>query len=125
MIRLARICLLLAVLALALVPAISVGDSGPTAQAAKACHVNKKPRAYGPTYVTSLRVSGTSCRNGVKLVKGYYQCRKRNGGKKGHCRGVYGYRCKETRKSISTEFDALVKCRKSGRSIAHRYTQFT
>jgi hypothetical protein len=123
--RLTRICLPLALLALAVLPAVSMGGSAPTAHAAKACHVNKKPRAYGPTYVTSLRVRGTSCRNGVKLVKGYYKCRKRNGGKKGHCKGVYGYRCHETRKSISTEFDALVKCRKRGRSIAHRYTQFT
>jgi hypothetical protein len=121
--RPARICLPLALLGLAVLPAVSMG--GPAAQAARSCHVDKSPRAYGPTYVTSLRVKGTSCRNGVKLVKGYYKCRKRNGGKKGHCRGVYGYRCHETRKSISTEFDALAKCRKSGRSISHRYTQFT
>jgi hypothetical protein len=121
--RLARVFLLL--LALAAVPAASIGAPGPTAKAARACHVNKAPRAYGPTYVTSLRVRGTSCRNGVKLVKGYYRCRIHNGGRRGHCRGVYGYRCRETRKSIKTEFDALVKCRKPGRAIAHRYTQFT
>jgi hypothetical protein len=123
--RLARICLPLALLGLAALPAVSTGGSGPSAQAARSCHVDKSPRAYGPTYVTSLRVKGTSCRNGRKLVRGYYKCRIHNGGRKGHCRGVYGYRCHETRKSISTEFDALVKCRKGGRSIAHRYTQFT
>jgi hypothetical protein len=109
---------------LAVLPAVSLGD-GPTATAARACHVSKSPRAYGPTYVTSLRVKGTSCRNGRKLVRGYYSCRVHNGGRKGHCGGVYGYRCHESRKSISTEFDALVKCSKPGRRIDHRYTQFT
>jgi hypothetical protein len=123
--QLARTSALLGVFALlAVLPAASIA-SAPTARAARACHVSKSPRAYGPTYVTSLRVSGTSCRNGRRLVRAYYNCRIHNGGKKGHCSGVYGYRCSETRQSIKTEFDALAKCRKSGRSIAHRYTQFT
>ena len=122
---LARTSALLGALTLlAVLPAASIGN-GPTATAATKCGLSSKPRAYGPTYVTSLRVSGTSCRNGRKLVRGYYSCRIRNGGRRGHCSGVYGYHCRETRTSSPVQFDALVKCSKSGRSIAHRYTQNT
>jgi hypothetical protein len=123
--RLAKtVAVLGAVGLLAGVPAASVG-SGPTATAATKCSLSSKPRAYGPTYVTSLRVSGTSCRNGRKLVRGYYNCRIHNGGRKGRCSGVYGYHCHESRTSSAVQFDALAKCSKSGRRIDHRYTQNT
>jgi hypothetical protein len=125
MLRLTRTCAFLGALAmLAVLPAAAPGH-GPSASAARKCGLSSKPRAYGPTYVTSLRVAGTSCRNGRKLVRGYYSCRIHNGGRRGHCGGVYGYHCSESRNGIKTQFDALVKCSKRGRSIAHRYTQNT
>jgi hypothetical protein len=120
-----RIALLFASVALlAAVPATS-SAGGPTAQAAKRCGVGSG-RHLGPTYVLALSVSHTSCRNGKKLIRAYYACRKRHGGVKGHCRGALGYRCSERRFNKSKQsFDARVRCKKGGRRINHTYTQFT
>ena len=95
------------------------------AQAAKRCGVGNT-RGFGPTYLLSLSVRGTSCRNGRRLVRSYYNCRKRNGGRKGHCGRTLGYRCSERRFNKSrVSFDASVRCKKGGRRINHKYTQFT
>ena len=123
--RLIRISLLLVSVALlAAVPATSSAD-GPGAQAAKSCGVGSG-RHLGPTYLLALGVSHTSCRNGKKLVRAYYACRKHHGGVKGHCGGTLGYRCSERRFNKSRQsFDARVRCKKGGRRINHTYTQFT
>ena len=123
--RLNRILLVLAAVAvLAVVPAAANAD-GPTAQAAKRCGVGNT-RGFGPTYLLSLSVRGTSCRNGRRLVRSYYNCRKRNGGRDGHCGRTLGYRCSERRFNKSrVSFDASVRCKKGGRRINHKYTQFT
>jgi len=123
--RLTRILtLLVAIAILAALPATSTAD-GPRAQASKGCGVGNT-RGFGPTYLLSLRVSGTSCRNGRTLVRSYYNCRKRNGGRKGHCSRTLGYSCSERRFNKSrVSFDASVKCKKRGRRINHKYTQFT
>ncbi len=122
--RLARRLLVIAALALlAGIPAASSAD-GPIAQAARRCSVGNT-RGFGPTYLLSLSVRSTSCRNGRRLVRAYYNCRKRNGGRDGRCRGALGYRCSERRFNKSrTSFDARVRCRKGGRRINHTYTQF-
>ena len=112
-----------ALLAVLVLPA-TAGASQPSATASKSCGVSKKPRALGPTYTLGLSVRGTSCANGRGFVRDYYRCR---GGGKGRCRRkVSGYRCSERRSNvISTQFDARVTCRKGGRRITHKYTQFT
>jgi len=112
-----------AVIALLAVPA-SAAASQPQATASKSCGVSKKPRALGPTYTLGLSVKRTSCANGRGFVRSYYKCR---GGGKGRCRRkVSGYRCSEKRSNaIRTQFDARVTCKKGGRRITHKYTQFT
>jgi hypothetical protein len=76
--------------------------------------------------VTSLSVTGVSCATGERVVKDYYRCRVRSGGKKGRCTSrVRGFRCTETRQSISTQFDARVTCRNGSDRVTHAYTQFT
>ena len=115
--RLLRISLLAAAFAtIALVPSAH----------AKSCGVGSG-RHLGPTYVLSLGVSHTSCKNGKKLVAAYNSCRRRHGGAKGHCSGTLGYRCSEKRFNKSRQsFDARVKCSKGGgRRINHTYPQFT
>jgi hypothetical protein len=109
-----------------LVPSAASGD-GSDALSAAACKVPGGGRGLGPTYVTSLRVSGTSCSSGVRLVKAYYRCRSRDGGRRGTCKGkVNGYRCSERRSNvIRTQFDARVSCRKGSARVNHAYTQFT
>ena len=97
-----------------------------TATAAAKCSLAGKDRKLGPTYVTSLSTTGVSCATGESVVKAYYRCRVRNGGKKGRCTSrVQGFSCTETRESIPTQFDAKVRCRKGDDRVNHNYTQFT
>jgi hypothetical protein len=101
-------------------------DPGPVATAAAKCSLAGKDRDLGPTYVTALSTTGVSCAKGESVVRSYYRCRVRNGGKKGRCTSrVQGFSCTETRESIPTQFDAKVRCRKGDQRVNHSYTQFT
>lgn len=102
-------------------------QSAPRASAAATrCDVSNVARRLGPTYVTSLNVTGVRCASGISVVRAFHTCRLANG-VRGRCvRRVSGYSCSETRNGISTQFSARVTCRK-GRSkkVVHTYTQFT
>ena len=111
--------------ALAILPA-GAQASGPEAVASKSCSLSGKTRSLGPTYTTSLSVKRVRCSKGESLVTAYYNCRKRNGGKKGRCGGVSGYSCSERRYDvIPTQFSATATCKKGGKKVVHKYTQFT
>ncbi|NLT04737.1 MAG: hypothetical protein GXY03_00355 [Solirubrobacterales bacterium] len=98
----------------------------PEAFASKSCSLSGKTRSLGPTYTTSLKVRRVSCRKGERIVKAYYKCRVRNGGKRGRCGGVKRFRCNERRfNSIRTQFDARVTCKRGRKVVKHTYTQFT
>jgi hypothetical protein len=113
----------LAVLAIA-APAASSAHS---AVSARACSIPKGGEHLGPTYLTSLTVSGTSCSAGLAVVRGYHSCQLRHGGVKGYCRSsVNGLRCAERRgPSIATEFYSSVTCQAGSRRVSYKYTQFT
>lgn len=123
----AHVAVVLAVLvSVASLTATAAADDGPLATAAAKCSVKSKERKLGPTYVTALSTTGVSCKTGERVVRAYYRCRVRHGGKKGRCTSrVEGYRCTETRESIPTQFDAKVRCRKGDARVNHSYTQFT
>lgn len=91
------------------------------AEAATCGGLGKYP---GQGYFTSLKVSGISCSGGKDVMRGHYKCRTRNG-IKGRCSSFSGWRCTETRKAISTEYNARVVCRKSGRTVTYTYNQDT
>jgi hypothetical protein len=114
--------------AIALAPGAHAA-SAPVAQAAGACQVPSDGHGWGPTYVLSLTVKGTSCATGKSLVKAYDACRIKHGGKAGKCPAstkVLGFRCTETRgDAIPTQFDAKVSCTKGSARVTHAYTQFT
>jgi hypothetical protein len=120
-----RLTTALAVLAAAaaLVPAAgAAGAAEPVATASKSCRVGDE-RSYGTTYVTVIRVSNTSCRNGRKLIRAYHACRP---GKSGKCSSVKGYSCSERRYNKGpTSFDSDVTCRNASKTVKHTYTQFT
>jgi hypothetical protein len=89
--------------------------------AAKKCSVGDS-RSYGTTYVLSIRVSGTSCRSGRKLIRAFHRCRP---GKAGKCPSVDGYSCSEHRFNKSkTSYDSGVTCHKGSKVVKHTYTQF-
>ena len=107
--------------ALAAVPA--------SAGAATTCKLSlKTARSMGPTYVTVMRVTGTSCANGIKVTKAFHKCRLAKG-IRGRCTTkVLGYSCTDRRpssESIPTQFTGHVICRKGGARITHTYQQNT
>jgi|SRR5215203_5611270 len=110
------LALLIAVVALA-----PTASAGPVAQASKTCSVGDS-RSYGTTYVISISVSNTSCRNGKRLIRAYHACRP---GKSGKCPSVKGYSCSEKRRVGRTQYDSRVTCRKGDRTVKHTYTQYT
>ncbi len=116
----ARRCALLPVALLALA-ALPAGTAA--AARAHAAHYCSTPKYPGTGYFTSLTVSGTSCSTGDKLIVAYYHCRLHHGAR-GTCHStVLGYSCKEIRKSIPTEIDAKVTCKRGSATIVHYYQQ--
>ena len=109
-------------------PAPATSGSAPTADASRACSIRGQQDELGTTYVYELRVKGTSCTNGKRLVRAYHACRRRHGGRDGRCSGVLRYRCSERRLNvIPSQYDARARCKRSGgaREVFHRYTQNT
>ena len=92
------------------------------ASAATTC---SKLGAYpGQGYFTSLKVTNISCAGGKDVMRGHYRCRIKNG-IKGRCRSFNGWSCTERRQAISTEYNARVICKKSGRTVNYTYSQDT
>ena len=92
------------------------------AHAAKSCSPPKYP---GTGYFTTMSVSGLGCSSGKKVVLAHYRCRVK-GGVKGKCSSrVSGYRCTEKRRSISTEIDGVVTCKKGSKKVTYSYQQDT
>jgi hypothetical protein len=122
-----RFCMLLAVGAAIVASTPAFGASGGAeVHAAKSCSIRGQERSLGPSYVTSLSVSRTSCATGKAVVKAYHSCRFANGGKRGHCRRkVMGYSCSEKRSGIKVQFNGKVTCKKGSARVNHSYTQNT
>jgi hypothetical protein len=88
--------------------------------AARAC---KPPRYPGSGYFTSLSVKRATCSTGRRVALAYYRCRTRRS-RSGHCHHkVLHFRCHERRRSIPTEIDARVWCRRGERVVVHTYQQ--
>ena len=121
--RFAAVALLTASAASAAAPA----TGRPLASVAAACNITGKQENQGPTYLTSLSVSGgASCATGLSVVRAYYRCRVHAGGVKGYCHSsVLGFRCSEKRTGISIQFDARVTCTRGHQRVYHTYTQDT
>jgi hypothetical protein len=116
------VCATAFLLAAVLLAGAPPASGGPVAAPARVCHAPAYP---GLGYFTSLTVFGTSCNTGSKLALSYYHCRTRHG-IAGTCHSaVLGYTCHETRRSIPTEIEARVTCRKGGASVIHTYQQDT
>ncbi len=100
-----------------------------TAGAATSCKISPSAaRHMGPTYVTSIKVTGTSCANAIKVTKAYQSCHLKHG-TKGRCSTkVLGYSCTDRRpadESIPTQFTGHVTCKRGGARVTHVYQQNT
>lgn len=114
-------------LAMSAVSAAAPATARPLASAAATCNITGKQENQGPTYLTSLSVGGgASCATGLSVVRAYYRCRVHAGGVKGYCHSsVLGFRCSETRRGISIQFDSRVTCKRGQQRVYHTYTQDT
>jgi len=99
----------------------------PTSTLASGCSIPHHSEHLGPTYLTSLSVSGTSCSTGLAVVRGYHACQLKHGGVKTRCSSaVSGFHCTEKRgPSIPTEFFSSVSCQSGSKRINYKYSQFT
>jgi hypothetical protein len=118
---------LAAKLATPLVIAVTLALALPAGAAAKGCRVDQSPGAYGPTYTTSEKVVGVSCKDGRGLIRNWDECRRENGGRDGRCRRPgFRFRCSERRSNvIRTQYDGKVTCKRGDDRVIFRYTQFT
>ncbi len=110
--------------------AIAVVLSAPAvSSAATTCRLSlKTARSLGPTYVTQLKQSGTSCANAVRVTRAFHACRLKKG-RRGRCTTpVLRYTCTDRRptgESIPTQFTGYVTCRRGSARITHSYQQNT
>jgi hypothetical protein len=115
-----------AVVAMCLAVTASAGATT-WARAAGGCAIPHGGQHLGPTYLTALSVSGTSCSTGLAVVRAYHACQLKHGGVKAKCgSAVDGFRCSEKRgPSIPTEFFSSVSCQKRSARVSYKYSQFT
>ena len=122
------IVLTAALAALALSALAGAGaQASAVATASKTCSLStQEQRHLGASYVTSLKVVGTSCSKGKTVVKDFHACRKDNGGKNGKCTSkVDGYSCEEHRYDAvpGVQYNSRVKCEHGDKVVRHTYTQ--
>jgi hypothetical protein len=100
---------------LALAGAGAAAGSSPIAHAAGKCHLSShEQRHLGASYVTSLSVSGTSCRTGKSVTRSYHA----------HGGHVSGWGCsRHILDSSRFQYDARVTCKRGGKRVVHTYTQ--
>ena len=93
--------------------------------AAKDPRTTCKDERFGSTYITTLKQRNTKCGNAKKVAKKFTECRKSNGGKRGHCnQQVAHYSCNEgNRSGNSIQFSARVKCTRGSKKVIFKYTQ--
>ena len=106
---------------------IVVGQAGASPRAfASGCSIPHQGEHLGPTYLTALSVSGTSCSTGLAVVGAYHACQLKHGGVTGKCSSaVDGFHCTEKRgPSIPTEFFSSVACQNRSKRVNYKYSQF-
>lgn len=113
-----------AVLAVVTIGLVALAAASPaTAASVKKCDVSTVATTLGPTRVTSLSVTKTTCSGGIAVVKAYHVCRTAKG-ISGRCvKKVKGYACREVRTTGPAEFSASVTCVKGKAVVKHAYRQ--
>jgi hypothetical protein len=122
--------MLAAVLLSAALAAIAGGSAGASSTATASAHncdlTTHEQRHLGASYVTSLKVTNTTCRKGKKVVKAFHECRFDSGGANGKCHHrVLHYSCSEHRYDAvpHVQYNSRVTCTRGDRVVRHSYTQ--
>jgi hypothetical protein len=116
----AATCALALTLALSLATGATAGSGSKVATSG--CDISGQEQNLGASYVTSLKVQGTDCRTGKKVVKGYNKCRGTSG--RSCSQKVKGFKCHtKVLEESPAQFDAKVNCKNGGKAVKFTYTQ--
>lgn len=121
---------LIAALLAALTVSSAFASDGPraTASATNCTLSTKEQRGLGASYVTSLRVSGTTCAKGKGVTLAFNKCRTSGGKPQGTCtRKVGKYTCTEKRYDAvpGVQYSSKVTCSWGQKRVFSTYTQNT
>lgn len=114
--------------------AIPIAASGAAAASvatasATTCHLTPhEERSLGASYVTSLKVDGTSCDKGKSVTLAFNKCRTAGGKPQGMCkRKVEGFTCTEHRYDAvpHVQYSSKVTCTAGSKRVFSTYTQNT
>ena len=103
-------------------------SASPLKARATKCNIKGDQRDLGASYVTSLKVRGTSCAKGKGITKAFNNCRFQNGGANGKCNHKVGaYSCSEHRYDAvkGVQYSSNVTCAAGGKRVWNTYTQNT
>ncbi len=93
------------------------------------CHLSaREQRNLGASYVTSLKVSGTTCAKGKSITLAFHNCRLRSGKPQGLCDDKVGhYTCTEHRYDAvpHIQYSSKVTCTWGDKKVFSTYTQNT
>ncbi len=120
-------------LATALLAGLVAGGSSaaaPTATAsATSCTLSTKDQRHlGASYVTSLKVEGTTCAKGKGVTLAFNNCRTAGGKPQGTCNRMVGrYSCTEKRYDAvpGVQYSSKVTCTWGAKKVLSTYTQNT
>lgn len=108
--------------------AVRIGLGSGGRQEGRSCPLSDREiTGLGPTYVTNLRVRGTTCSEAKKVVKAFHSCRYAKGGVSGYCTTkVLGYTCSERpRAKNPVEYQGYATCARGSKRVWHNYQQHT
>ncbi|HSS34162.1 MAG TPA: hypothetical protein VLL27_12860 [Solirubrobacterales bacterium] len=100
-----------------------------TAAAATSCTLSTKDQRHlGASYVTSLKVEGTTCAKGKGVTLAFNNCRTAGGKPQGFCSKKVGhYSCTEKRYDAvpGVQYSSKVTCTWGAKKVLSTYTQNT
>jgi hypothetical protein len=127
--KLIGISLATALLAGLLASASSASAPIATAASATSCTLSTKDQRHlGASYVTSLKVEGTTCAKGKGVTLAFNNCRTAGGKPQGVCgRKVGHYSCTEKRYDAvpGVQYSSKVTCTWGAKKVLSTYTQNT
>ena len=108
--------------------AMAAGEPQATASATNCTLTSKEQRNLGASYVTSLKVEGTTCAKGKGVTLAFNKCRTAGGKPQGKCtRKVGSYSCTEKRYDAvpGVQYSSKVTCTWGSKRVLSTYTQNT
>jgi hypothetical protein len=126
--RLTGIAIATALLA-GLIATNALADGPGASASATSCQLSaKEQRGLGASYVTSLKVEGTTCAKGKGVTLAFNNCRTSGGKPQGSCsRKVGHYSCTEKRYDAvpGVQYSSKVTCTWGAKKVLSTYTQNT